>query len=121
MTMDNSRGVGIVISVLGAAAAALMAAPGVAAEPLMPAQDGASAADTIADLQDQGYDVQINWVRGVSSDPLSECWTTAVHNPNRLGGPPTGFTTVYVDVACPDHDDDSGFGFGGGLGGFGFG
>jgi hypothetical protein len=100
--------------------AALLASPDAGADPL-PAQGGASAADTIADLQDQGYDVQINWVRGVSNDPLSECWSTGVNNPNRSGGPPTGFTTVYVDVACPDHDDDSGFNFGGGPGGFGFG
>ena len=105
----------IIMSLLGVGVAAVITAPGAAADP-PPAQDGASAADTIADLQDEGYDVQINWVRGISNDPLSECWTTGVNNPNRSGGPPTGFTTVYVDVACPDHDDDSGFGFGGGFG-----
>jgi hypothetical protein len=97
-------------------AAAFVVAPSAAAEPGPPAQDGVSAADTIADLQEQGYDVQINWVRGISSEPLSECWTTGINNPNRSGGPPTGFTTVYVDVSCPDDDHDSGFGFGGGFG-----
>lgn len=98
------------------AAAASFLAPDAAAGPLPPAQDGITAADTIADLQDQGYDVQINWVRGISNDPLAECLVTGVNNPNRSGGPPEGFTTVYVDVACPDDDDDSGFGFGGGFG-----
>jgi hypothetical protein len=116
MVMGASHRTRIVISVLGAGVAALITAPGAAADPPSPAQDGASAADTIADLRDEGYDVQINWVRGMSNDPLSECWTTGVNNPNRSGGPPIGFTTVYVDVACPDHDDDSGFGFGGGFG-----
>jgi hypothetical protein len=102
-----------------AVVASLLGAPSAAADPGQPTQDDLSAADTIADLQDQGYDVQINWVRGVSSEPLSLCLTTGVNNPNRSGGPPTSFTTVYVDVSCPDHDDDSGFVFGGGLGGFG--
>jgi hypothetical protein len=97
-------------------AASLIVAPSAVADPGQPAQDGVSAADTIADLEDQGYDVQINWVRGVSNDPLSDCWTTGINNPNRSGGPPTGFTTVYVDVACPDDDHDSGFIFGGGFG-----
>ena len=97
-------------------AAAVAVAPTAAAEPGTPAHDGVSAADTIADLQEQGYDVQINWVRGISSEPLSECWTTGINNPNRSGGPPTGFTTVYVDVSCPDDDRDADFGFGGGFG-----
>ena len=47
--------------------------------------------------------------------PLSQCWISAIHNPNRSGEPPTTFTTVYVDVACPD-DYDADFGFGVGFG-----
>lgn len=101
--------------------ASLLAAPGAAADPVSQTGEGVSASDVIADLQSQGYDVQINWDRGVSSVPLSECWTTGVNNPNRSGGPPEGFTTVYVDVACPSDDHDSGFIFGAGPGGFGFG
>lgn len=117
MTASRPTSIGIPFVI----ATALIAAPAATADPLSHDGYGISAADTIADLQDQGYDVQINWVRGVSNEPLSECWSTGVNNPNRSGGPPTGFTTVYVDVACPDDDHDSGFGFGGGLGGFGVG
>jgi hypothetical protein len=95
-------------------AASVLVAPVAAADP--PSQDGVSAADTIAALQDEGYDVQINWVRGPSSVPLSQCLVTGENNPNRSGGPPIGFTTVYVDVSCPDDDDDSGIGFGLGFG-----
>ena len=102
-----------------AVAAALVLSPNALADPPRLAQDGVTAADTINDLEAEGYTVQINWIRGASNQPLSQCWSTGVNNPNRSGGPPTGFTVVYVDVACPDHDDDSGFGFG--LGGFGFG
>jgi hypothetical protein len=47
-----------------------------------------SAADTVKDLQADGYTVQIN---GAATTPLSECTATGVH-PG---------TTVYVDIACP--------------------
>ena len=47
-----------------------------------------SAADTVKDLQADGYTVQIN---GAATTPLSECSVTGVH-PG---------TTVYVDIACP--------------------
>ena len=58
---------------------------------------GGNAADAVKELQAQGYSVQIN---GSVTDALSACGTTAVH-----GVPATGahsFTTVYVDVSCPD-------------------
>ncbi len=69
-----------------------------------------SASATIDDLEAQGYDVQINWVSGVSSRPLSSCKVTGIHNPNH--SPPTEntFETVYVDVSCPNRDDDWGWG-----------
>ena len=67
-------------------------------------------------LKAQGYDVGINWVGGDRNLPLSQCWISATHNPNRSGEPPTTFTTVYVDVACPDnYDADFGFGVGFGF------
>jgi hypothetical protein len=37
-----------------------------------------------------------------------------IDNPNQSSGPPTTFTTVYVDVSCPNHED-SGFRLGGGV------
>ena len=91
----------------------LAVAPMAVADPVAGEQSASSAID---ELQAEGYDVQINWMNGSRSDSLSECSVTAVHNPNRSGEPPTTFTTVWIDVLCPEHhNDDSGF-----LGGLGF-
>ena len=75
-----------------------------------------SASAVIGELTDQGYNVQLNWVSGVSSVPLSQCRVLGVHNPDDSPGPPTTFTTVYVDVSCPNHDGDVGIELEGGLG-----
>ncbi|AGB24277.1 hypothetical protein Mycsm_04020 [Mycobacterium sp. JS623] len=105
----------------GRAAAALMALsvacpPVAAAEPVWPVAGAEDARATVDDLQAQGYDVQINWVSGVPSVPLHWCKVTAIHNPNH--SPPTGDTldTVYVDVSCPNPDDDDWGGIGVGIG-----
>ena len=66
------------------------------------AADGADA--TIDDLQGQGYTVQINWINGFDTKPLSECSVVAVHNPDSSPQPVTS-TTLYVDVWCPNHND----------------
>ncbi|MBX7448497.1 hypothetical protein GR927_10895 [Mycolicibacterium sp. 3033] len=95
--------------------AVLLAAP-CAAQP----QSG-SAAAVIDELKGQGYDVAINWVSGISSRPLSECRVLGVHNPDLTGPPPETFTTVYVDVSCPDDHDDGGVWIEGGPGGVGVG
>ena len=102
----------IVTGVL-ATAASLTYAPIATADPVWPIAGAESAGATIDDLQAQGYNVQINWVSGVSSVPLDQCKVTAIHNPNP--SPPDGktFATVYVDVSCPNSDDDWG---GGGIG-----
>jgi hypothetical protein len=77
----------------------------------------ASGADaTIADLQAQGYNVQINWVNGFDTKALSECTVTNVNNPDHSGAPPKAGDTVYVDVRCPNHDYDDGGSFGVGVG-----
>lgn len=89
-----------------AAAVAIVAAPNAAANPVFPEPGSGSAETVINELSAQGYDVQINWVSGVSSKPLSECRVLAIHNPSDGAGPPTTFTTVYVDVSCPNHDSD---------------
>ena len=82
--------------VAGAAVSALTGAP----------MAGASGADaTIADLQSQGYIVQINWVNGASKS-LPQCTVTEVNNPS--SSPPKPGDTVYVDVRCPNHEDDAG-------------
>ncbi len=57
-----------------------------------------SAGDVVASLKLQGYNVMLN---GTISEPLSECSVTGVHNPD-ASGRAIAFTTVYVDVTCPD-------------------
>lgn len=101
--------------VLGAAVT-LAVAPVANAEPVWPVAGAESASATIDDLEAQGYDVQINWVSGVSSVPLSWCKVTAIHNPNHSPPSENSFETVYVDVSCPNQDDDWGWGgFGVGI------
>jgi hypothetical protein len=104
---------------IATAAALIVVAPNASAEPVWPVAGAQSAAATIAELQAQGYDVQINWVSGQSSVPLSRCSVKAIHNPDRSPGSENTFTTVYVDVSCPnEHDDDwgrDGIGFGVGF------
>ncbi|MFV8174263.1 hypothetical protein [Mycolicibacterium peregrinum] len=99
---------------LAALCAGIVLAPSAAADPTAGIR---SAADTINDLTAKGYDVQINWVSGVSSEPLTRCRATAVHNPDRSPGTDPANTTVYVDVSCPNEPDDDvwggiGIGFG---------
>jgi hypothetical protein len=96
-------------ALLGAALSLAIAAVA-AAEPVWPVAGAESASATIDDLEAQGYDVQINWVSGVSSVPLSWCKVTAIHNPNHSPPSENTFETVYVDISCPNPDDDWGWG-----------
>ncbi|MUL83469.1 MULTISPECIES: hypothetical protein [unclassified Mycolicibacterium] len=103
-----------VFASFGVLCAGIFLAPAAGADPTAGAR---SAADTINDLTAKGYNVQINWVSGVSSERLSRCRVTAVHNPDRSPGIDPSNTTVYVDVSCPNEPDD---GVWGGIGiGFG--
>ena len=79
------------VAVLVAAATPLAGAPLAAADPLWPVTGAQSAGVTIDELQPQGYNVQINWISGISSVPLDR-----------------EFSTVYVDVSCPNRDDGPG-------------
>ena len=81
----------------GATAASIAGAP-------LAAADGAD--DVIADLQGQGYLVQINWLTGYATEPLSICTVTGVNNPNHPDKGPKSGETVYVDVSCPNHPDE---------------
>lgn len=96
-----------------AVAGALGCAPAAAADPS--SFSGRPADTVVADLQAQGFDVSINWVTGFDTKPLSDCWVTQVNNPGDIAPTEGTFTTVYVDVACPNGDDD-GFRFGAGIG-----
>jgi len=89
---------------------ALAAAPAAAAEPVWPIAGAEDARATVDDLQAQGYDVQINWVSGLPSVPLHRCKVTAIHNPNHEPPSDGSLATVYVDVSCPNPDDDWGWG-----------
>ena len=98
--------------------ASIAAPPSATAKPVWPVAGAESAADTIRDLEDQGYTVAINWVTGYSSAPLSLCRVSAIHNPDRSpDAVPMKSTTVYVDVTCPE-DHDWGGSFGVGIVGF---
>ena len=78
------------LAVSAAVAAALLA-------PALPASaaptGGTSALDTVAALQQQGYDVALN---GIADVPLSECIVTDVHGLSDVRP-----TTAYVDISCP--------------------
>src|ERR1700732_289948 len=88
-----------------AAAASISIAPISAGDPVWPVGAAEPADATIQDLETQGYDVQINWVTGYPSVPLSECWVDAIHNPHP--DPRTDIlTTVWVDIGCPSSNFD---------------
>jgi hypothetical protein len=88
-----------------AAAVAMAGRPVAQAEPVFPVAGGEPADQTISDLTNLGYDVQINWIGGQSNVSLSQCSVKGIHNPD---GPPTGrdAATVYVDVDCPGNSFD---------------
>jgi hypothetical protein len=96
---------GMLAAGLLATAVPLAYAPVAAAEPVWPVAGAESASATIDDLEAQGYDVQINWVSGVSSVPLSRCRVTAIDSPDHSPGSENTFTTVYVDVSFPNEPD----------------
>jgi hypothetical protein len=80
--------------------AAVMVAAAMCSTPVaMAAPSGTgSASDVVQSLKDEGFTVMIN---GIVAGPLSNCVVTGVHNPAMSSSAP-GFTTVYVDVDCPD-------------------
>ncbi len=57
-------------------------------------------------LKAEGYNVVINWLTGYDTVPLSVCTVSAITNPDASVRPAGTFTTVYVDVSCPNHQDD---------------
>ena len=84
----------IVSGAAGLVVAAMLSAPSAVAAPV----GSESASDVVAGLKAQGYNVMLN---GSISEPLSECHVTGVHNPD-AAGTAIAFTTVYIDVTCPD-------------------
>lgn len=82
--------------------AVTLAAPAIAE----PTDTGESAQSVIDGLKGEGYNVVINWLTGYDTVPLSVCTVADVNNPNKGPSPPGTFTTVYVDVSCPNHQDE---------------
>jgi hypothetical protein len=70
-----------------------------------PDDTGASAQSVIDGLKADGYNVVINWLTGYDTEPLSVCTVSDVNNPNDAKPPAGTFTTVYVDVSCPNRQD----------------
>jgi hypothetical protein len=67
---------------------------------------GGSASETIAQLQAEGYQVQVN---GTVNTPLSQCRVLEVSGlrGTESGGVrlhPAQLDTAFVDVSCPSHD-----------------
>lgn len=86
------------ITIAGLVAAGPLALAGIAEA------TGDPADQTIKELQDQGYHVQVNSTQR-GNLPLSQCIATGVHGIPR-GGVDPHFVTVYVDVSCPHGGGD---------------
>lgn len=96
--MNTMKKLTITTAAAGALAAAALGLAGAAAA----APSGVtSAADTVANLRAQGYNVQIN---GTSAGSLSSCTVTGVHGLSAMKDP-SAFDTVYVDISCPSRID----------------
>jgi hypothetical protein len=96
----GSRGLAaLVVAITGAVT---LAVPAIAA----PVDGGESAESVIDDLKAQGYNVVINWLTGYDTVSLSLCTVDNVNNPDDSASSAGTFTTVYVDVSCPNHPDE---------------
>jgi hypothetical protein len=95
----------VLAATVAATVVSIAAAPAAVADSIFPVAGSESARAVIDDLKGQGYNVEINWVSGMSNVPLSECVVNGIDDPDHDAGPPTTFTTVYVDVSCPNHPD----------------
>ncbi|PXX07222.1 hypothetical protein [Mycolicibacterium moriokaense] len=71
-----------------------------------PEDTGASAQSVIEGLKAEGYNVDINWLTGYNTEPLSVCTVENINNPGDSVPGPGQFVTVYVDISCPNHQDD---------------
>jgi hypothetical protein len=71
-----------------------------------PDDTSASAQSVIDGLKAEGYNVEINWLTGYNTEPLSVCTVENVNNPGDSVPGPGQFVTLYVDVSCPNHQDE---------------
>ena len=71
-----------------------------------PEDTGASAQSVIDGLKAEGYTVDIHWLTGYNTEPLSVCTVENVNTPGDSVPGAGQFVTAYVDVSCPNHPDD---------------
>ena len=86
--------------VLAAAAltVALLPTPiAVADPPSIPEPGSESAAATIGDLDDAGYDVVLQYENGSPNSPMSQCNVTSINTVGAAGSQPL----AYVTISCP--------------------
>lgn len=65
--------------------------------PSLPQPGSESAAATIGDLDDAGYDVQLQYENGSPDSPLSQCTVTNINTVGSAGAQPL----AYVTINCP--------------------
>ena len=75
----------------------LLAGPASADPPTIPEAGSESAAATIGDLDDAGYDVQIQYENGTPDSPLSQCTVTNINTVGSAGSQPL----AYMTINCP--------------------
>jgi hypothetical protein len=73
------------------------AAPAFADPPSIPEAGSESAAATIGDLDDAGYDVQIQYESSTPEVPLSQCAVTNIDTVGSAGSQ----QLAYVTINCP--------------------
>jgi hypothetical protein len=83
--------------VLPAVTAGVLAPVVMAAPPSIPQPGSESAAATIGDLDDAGFDVQLQYENGSSDSPLSQCTVTNINTVGSAGSQPL----AYVTIDCP--------------------
>jgi hypothetical protein len=82
---------------LAPAVALVVAAPAQADPPAIPEAGSESAAATIGDLDDAGYDVVTQYENGAPNVPLSQCTVTNINTVGSAGSQPL----AYVTINCP--------------------
>jgi len=92
-----SRHLALPVVGLAVVAPILWAAPAWADPPAIPEAGSESAAATIGDLDDAGYDVQIQYESGTPEVPLSQCAVTNIDTVGSAGSQPL----AYITVSCP--------------------
>ena len=90
------RSAAVLLGGIGVAAIAV-AAPALADPIIIPTAGSESAAATIGDLDDLGFDVQINYENGVPNVSLSQCTVTDINTVGSAGSQPIATITIN----CP--------------------